>query len=40
MYKKPIFSFNIARKTAKFFTAKVLFDRQVVTSVINFTRTS
>jgi hypothetical protein len=24
MYKKPIFSCNIARKTAKFFTAKII----------------
>jgi hypothetical protein len=44
MYNKPIFSCNIARKTAKVFTAKVikelLFDRQVVTSAIKFTRTS
>jgi hypothetical protein len=40
----PLFSYNIARKTAKAFTAKVikelLFDRQEATSAIKFTCTS
>jgi hypothetical protein len=44
MYNKPILSYNIARKTAKFFTAKVIkelfFDRQVATCAIKFTRPS
>jgi hypothetical protein len=44
MYNKPIFSYNIARKTAKVFTANVikelLFNRQAATSAIKFTHTS